>query len=306
MLAIVGPTAVGKTELALRLADYARVEIVSADSRQVYKYMDIGTAKPTAFELSSVRHHLVDLINPDEEFGLAQFLDAAKSAMDSVRLEGAFPVVVGGTGQYIWALLEGWNVPRVAPDHDLRRRLNEQLNTDGIASLVSLLGELDPQASSRVDLGNPRRIIRAIEVAAAGETSGSRPRRTPPSFQTRIIGLTMERPPLYQRIDQRVDRMMQAGFLREVRSLLDMGFSVMLPSMSSVGYGELADHLIGEIELSAAVHKIKMRTHRLARRQSAWFKSSDSRIHWYDSSDFSAALEDGIRWIDESCESVNV
>ena len=297
LLAIVGPTAVGKTDLALRIAARFDTEIIGADSRQVYRHMDIGTAKPTPAQLSAVPHHLIDIIYPDDEFSLGKFLDLSKEAILNANRTGKTPLLVGGTGQYIMALLENWNVPVVPPDPELRRELDEALRSRGIDGLLSRLKNLDQDAARRVDAANPRRVIRAIEVAAAQGSRENAPRRLPPWFDFAVIGLGMERAALYQRADARVDRMMEAGFLAEVQRLLAMGYAPDLPSMSGIGYHELADHLLNGAALSDAVQKTKYRTHRYIRQQSNWFRPDDPRITWFDWSDVDSAIKYAAKWI---------
>lgn len=297
ILAIVGPTAVGKTELAMRIAAHADVEIVSADSRQVYRHMDIGTAKPSPSQLSAVPHHLVDIIDPDDDFSLGLFLDLSKKAILNANIAGKCPLLVGGTGQYVTALIENWNVPSVPLDPVLRRELEDTLQSQGIDGLLSRLRSLDPGALERVDVANPRRVIRAIEVATARGSAQNSPRRLEPWFEFAVIGLGMERAALYRRADDRVDRMMDAGFLDEVRRLLAMGYGPDLSSMSGIGYHELARHLLEDADLADAIQKIKYRTHRYIRQQSNWFRRDDPRIRWFEPTQLDSAIEYAARWI---------
>ena len=297
LLAIVGPTAVGKTELALKVAERLPVEIISADSRQVYRRMDIGSAKPTPDQLRAVPHHMVDIICPDADFSLAEFVSDARNIIQSVNLAGRTPVLAGGTGQYVMAVLEGWNVPSVPPNPDLRRELEVTLESDGLAALIDRLRESDPDALDSIDVRNPRRVIRAIEIAAAGKGGRAAPRRSEPGFDALIIGLNMERTALYERADARVDRMMEDGFLKEVGSLLALGYGPDLPSMSAIGYHELSDHLLNGADLSGAVQKIKYRTRNYIRRQSNWFKRDDPRIRWFEPSEMDSAIELMMDWI---------
>ena len=297
LLAIIGPTAAGKTDLAMRIAGRFQSEIIGADSRQIYRHMDVGTAKPSPDQLSAVPHHLVDIIDPDDDFSLGMFLDLSKEAILNANASGKLPLLVGGTGQYVMALLENWNVPLVPPDLVLRRELDEVLESQGIDHLLSHLEGLDPDALQRVDTANPRRVIRAIEVAESLGPTPDAPRRLDPWFEFSVIGLGMERDALYQRADDRVDRMMDAGFLDEVRRLLTMGYSPDLPSMSGIGYYELADHLLNGVDLSDAVQRTKFRTHRYIRRQSNWFRQDDPRIRWFDPTQLDSAIEYAAKWI---------
>ena len=298
ILAIVGPTAVGKTELAMRIANRFRSEVIGADSRQVYRYMDIGTAKPTPTQLASVPHHLVDIIAPDEDFSLGRFLDLSKKTILNVNDRSKVPLVVGGTGQYVTALLENWNVPVIPPNPVLRLELEAQIEADGINPLLTRLRRLDPEAAERIDADNPRRVIRAIEVATARGAAPNVPRKHRPWFEFAVIGLGLERSSLYDRADVRVDRMMREGFLGEVERLLAIGYSPDLSSMSGIGYHELADHLLNGTDLPDAVQRIKYRTHRYIRQQSNWFRSDDPRIMWFAPSQMDMAVEFAAKWLE--------
>ncbi|TAK64841.1 MAG: tRNA (adenosine(37)-N6)-dimethylallyltransferase MiaA [Dehalococcoidia bacterium] len=283
LIAIVGATATGKTALAVELARRLGGEIVNADSRQVYRGMDIGTAKPTAAEQAAARHWLIDVAAPDEQFTLARFLDLANAALADIWSRGRLPIVVGGTGQYVWALLEGWRVPRVPPDRALRAELEERARREGVASLLEELRAVDPAGAAIVDAANPRRIIRAVEVTrATGRPWSEWRRRDAPSFEARIIGLRMERAALYRRIDERVDAMLVAGLVDEVRRLNAAGYGCELASMASIGYREVCEHLRGELTLEEAAARIKTETHRLARMQHTWFRADDARITWVE------------------------
>ena len=298
LLGIVGPTAAGKSALAMRLATSVPAEIVNADSRQVYRHMDIGTAKPSLEEREAVRHHLIDIVGPDQEYSLALFLQRATDAIRDIRKRGVLPILVGGTGQYVWALLEGWRVPRVPPDPGLRLSLEERARISGPEALYAELTEKNPEAAARIDARNVRRVIRALEVWHAAPDARPETARKP-LFDARVIGLTMERSALYRRIDERVDSMIEAGWVDEVLSLLDRGYGPDLPSMSSVGYDELVLHLNDELSLEEAVERIKGRTHRFARHQYAWFRPGDDRIRWFDTkTDLDAAEQEVGRWLE--------
>ena len=269
----------GKSALALHLAEAFDGEIVNADSRQVYRYMDIGTAKPSPEEWQRVPHHLIDILDPDQEFTLATFLELAKKAIEDIHRRGRLPVLVGGTGQYVWALLEGWKVPRVAPDPSLRQKLEAK----GRDALYRELEEVDPDSASSIGPTNVRRMVRALEVYYLTGVPFSRTRRkgdTP--FRSLVLGLTVPRQELYRRVDGRVDIMLSEGWLDEVKGLLDRGYSPDLPSLSSLGYQELVSHLRGETSLSEAVERVKYNTHRFARHQYAWFRLKDPRIRWLE------------------------
>lgn len=283
LLAIVGATATGKTALAVELARRLNGEIISADSRQLYRGMDIGTAKPTPAEQAAARHWLIDVADPDQTFTLAAFLDAAHAALDDIRSRGSLPIVVGGTGQYVWALLEAWRVPRVPPDPALRAELERRAAADGAASILEELRRVDPASAATIDPNNARRIIRAIEVTrATGRPFSEWREKGEPAFSQTILGLRLDRTELYRRIDARVDGMIAAGLIDEVRRLNDAGYGCDLPSLASIGYREICEHLRGECTLAEAVARIKTETHRLARMQHTWFRAADPRIHWFD------------------------
>jgi tRNA dimethylallyltransferase len=289
VIAIGGPTAVGKSELALQLAQYFPVEIIGADSRQVYRYMDIGTNKPSPAERASVPHHVIDVIEPDEDFSLTMYHQLATEALKAIQKKGKLPLLVGGSGLYVWALVEGWKIPQVPPDQKLRRQLEARAEQKGSQSLYRELQDIDPAAAAKINPSNIRRIIRALEIY---HTSGQPPSRLQhkeaPGFPILLVGLTRERSELYRRIDWRVDKMIQMGLIEEVEQLLKKGYSPSLPSMSGIGYKQIGQFLRGEMTLPQAVDKIKYETHRLARHQYAWFRLGDSRIQWFDTSEAEA------------------
>jgi tRNA dimethylallyltransferase len=278
LVVIVGPTAVGKTALALRLGEDLGGEVVSADSRQVYRGMDIGTAKATPDERARVPHYLIDVLDPDETLTLAQFQRLAYTAIDDILAREKLPLLVGGSGQYVRAVVEGWGVPEVAPQARLRAALEGLSSTE----LARWLATLDPVAAGRIDRRNRRRVIRALEVTlVTGRPISEQQRKSPPPYRILQIGLKLARPLLYQRIDARVDQMMQAGLLDETRRLAARyGWDV--PAMSGLGYAQLGAYLRGEIDLDEAVRAIKHETHRFVRQQANWFKPDDPAIHWFD------------------------
>jgi tRNA dimethylallyltransferase len=283
LIAVVGPTATGKTALAVALARAIDGEIVGADSRQVYRRLDIGTAKPTPDERALAPHHLLDVVDPDEPFSLAEYLELATAALEDIWARGRQPLLVGGSGQYVWALLEGWTVPRLPPQRELRRSLEERAEREGAEALHRELAHVDPQAAAGIDPRNVRRVIRALEVyQTTGRPISFWQEKAPPSWDTLVLGLACPRDELYRRIDARVDGMMQAGLVDEVQGLLTMGYSRELPSMSGIGYREVCQYLAGELDLSAAAARIKTATHRLARQQATWFRRDDPRIRWLD------------------------
>lgn len=283
LIAVVGPTAVGKSRLALELARRFEGEIINGDSRQVYRHMDIGTAKPSVKERSLVPHHLVDIVDPDEPYSLALYLEQARKAVKDNQERGKLPVLVGGTGQYVWGLLEGFHAPQVAPNQSLRARLEAQAVEEGVDALWRRLQDVDSVAASRIDPRNVRRVVRALEVFyETGIPFSQAQGREKPPYRSLVIGLTMERPRLYEHIDRRAETMVAVGWPQEVSYLLEMGYPPELPSMSSLGYREMAAYVRGELLMEEAVARIKTATHRFARHQYAWFRLGDSRIRWLD------------------------
>ena len=282
LLAVVGPTAVGKSALAADLAARLGGEVVNADSRQVYRGMEIGTAAPSTQERALAPHHLYGIVGPDHGYSLDRFLSSATEVIAEVHGRGRLPILVGGTGQYIWALLDGWRPPHVAPDETLRRSLHSLAQRDGPEALHRQLAAVDPEAAAGMDPRNVRRTVRALEVfQATGIPFSQAARRDPPPYRAIVIGLTTgTRPQLHDRIAARVEAMLAAGWLDEVRGLLDRGFSPDLPAMTSMGYLHLAQHLEGEITLDEAARRVRVDHQRLARRQYAWFKPGDPRISW--------------------------
>lgn len=283
VVAIVGPTGIGKSQLALRLSRRYDAEIVSADSRQVCRYMDIGTAKPGPEELSLTRHHLIDIVNPDEDFSLAQYQTLAYQAIDDIQQRHKLPLLVGGSGLHVWSILEGWKIPEVPPDPVLRLALEKKAASGGIDELYQELVMVDPAAAREIDRRNVRRVIRAIEIQRKTGIpfSDLRKKKTSP-YNTCIIGLTTERAELYRRIDRRVDEMIEKGLVAEVEKLVNMRYDFSLPAMSGIGYRQIGLFLKGELTLAAAVQQIKFETHRFVRHQYGWFHMNDERIHWFD------------------------
>jgi tRNA dimethylallyltransferase len=286
LVVIVGPTAAGKTRLAIALARRFSGEIINADSRQVYRFMDIGTAKPTPQERQQARHQLLDILDPSQDFALGSFLALAITAIKDIRSLQNLPIVVGGTGQYIWALVEGWDVPQVPPDEGFRRLKEQEAREKGGQVLYEELQRIDQQRAWELDPRNVRRVIRALEIYHATRRKPSDyQKRVSPSETPLIIGLTLPRENLYQRIDQRVDKMMEAGLLEEVKSIAGMGYQLGQGPLDSPGYRELGQHLNGEISLEEAVQRTRFQTHHIARRQYTWFKPGDPRIRWLDAAD---------------------
>lgn len=273
VLFIVGQTAVGKSALALEAALQYGGEIISADSRQIYRHMDIGTAKPTTAERALVQHHLIDVALPDAWYSLAMFRTDALAAIASCVERGVLPIVAGGTGQYLAALLEGWTVPELPPNEELRAQLEADAVRDGHEALHARLARLDPNAASHIHTTNVRRIVRALEVCiGTGAPFSSLTAKAELTFEPVVVWLEMPTAELYQRIDARVDAMVAHGLVAEVDTLVSAGYGWELPAMSGIGYRELQPYLAGECSLVAAVQRIKFDTHAFARRQSTWFR----------------------------------
>jgi len=279
LIAILGPTAVGKTETSITLAQEFRGEIISADSRLVYRGMDIGTAKPTQDEQRLVPHHLVDVVNPDETFTLADYQQRAYATIDAIHARGNVPFLVGGTGLYVRAVLEGLSIPRVEPNHARRAELAREEAT----MLYARLQELDPVAASKIDSRNKRRIVRALEVyESTGNRISELQTTDAPNYRVLRIGLTMPRAQLYERINARVDAMIANGLIDEVRRLIARGYSVDLPAMSGLGYRQIVAYLQGKTSLEEAVRVLKRDTRRFVHHQHTWFRLNDERICWFD------------------------
>jgi tRNA dimethylallyltransferase len=284
LVVIVGPTAAGKTEVAIQLAGRLDGEIVSADSRLFYRGMDIGTAKPTPEQRRLVAHHLIDIAAPDEPWSLATFQNAARQAIAAIHERRHLPFLVGGTGQYIHAVIEAWQVPAVEPQPAMRQALErwaQQITAEGLHARLAVL---DPEAATRIDPRNLRRTVRALEVilSTGRPFSGQRKRMPSPSYRTLTLGLNRPRQELYARIDARIQAMLDAGLVDEVRNLLNRGYSPELPPLSAIGYQEIANYLLGKTSLDEAVAQMKRKTRIYVRRQSNWFKRDDTDILWFE------------------------
>ncbi len=283
LVAIVGPTATGKTGLAVALVAEFSAEIISADSRQVYRGLDIGTAKPTAHERAQAPHHVLDVVPADNaSFSVAVWRGHAEQALENLTARGKQPWLVGGTGLYVQSLVDGLTFPDVPPQPKLRAELERTLQAEGIDALAARLQHLDSVAAAQIDLRNPRRLIRALEVClVSGKPFSAQRTRHPPPYPVLQIGLRTDRELLYQRIDERVDEMIAGGFVAEVECLLDQGVTTDLPSMQSAGYRQLAAYLQGCGTLTEAVQQTKYATHQLAKRQETWFRKQKG-IQWIE------------------------
>ena len=286
LIVIVGPTAVGKTAGSIELAKRLDGEIVSADSRLLYRWMDIGTAKPTLVERSGIPHHLVDVANPDENWSLAVYLREAYRIIDDIHLKNKLPFLVGGTGQYVRSIIEGWQIPPQKPDTGLRDALNRWVEEIGAEALYERLRTIDKDAAAKMDYRNVRRVVRALEVIfKTGERFSDLRRKQQCIYHPMILGIVRPRDELYERIDQRIELMLAQGLVDEVKSLLEKGYPPEMPTLSAIGYGEIVRFLQGEISYEEAIMLIKRNTRVFVRRQANWFKLDDPRITWFQAED---------------------
>lgn len=298
VLILVGPTAVGKTDISIELARELNGEIISADSRQIYRFMNVGTAKPTAEQLAAVPHHFIDILNPDERYSAGRFAEEARAKIRELLARHKQPIVVGGSGLYIRALLDGLAEPKVA-DEAVKQSLKKRVEEEGLHVLFERLREVDAETAERLNATDRQRILRALEVYEITGEPYSRfiqKAATPASFASLQIGLSRERRVLYERIEKRVDAMLAAGFVEEVRHLQEMGYHRELNAMQTVGYKEVFMYLSGELEYDSMVALIKQKSRNYAKRQMTWFRK-DSRIAWLDLDRYgsSEALCDAIK-----------
>ena len=283
LIIILGPTAVGKTATSITLAERLYAEIISADSRLFYRGMDIGTAKPTEAERQRVTHHLIDVADPDQIWSLAKYLRAAREIIDEIHAREKLPLLVGGTGQYIRAMVEGWQVPEVNPDPRLRDRLEawaEQISPEGLHARLQVL---DAPAAAKIDPPNLRRTVRALEVIlTTGQRFSRQKGRKPPPYSILQIGLRRPREEIYDRVDARIQHMLATGLIEETQELLDQGYSPQLPPLSAIGYRQVVQYLNDQISLEEVVKIMKRKTRKFVRHQANWFSEDDPNIHWVD------------------------
>ncbi len=293
VLVIVGPTAVGKSALGLRLAEWLGGEIVSADALQAYRGLDIGTAKPTQEERAVVPHHLIDILEPYEDFSAGEFARRARQVIAEIESRHGMPVVVGGSGLYLRALLDGLSpIPAVEPS--VREDLRQQLQRQGLPALLEELREVDPASAARLRPGDTQRVLRALEVSiSTGRPFSAWISDRPvgePSLEAVRVGLTLERGLLYDRVAHRVHRMIEAGWVEEVEQLLGQGLSPHLPAFQAIGYRQLAAHLTGELSLEDAIEETIRATRRFAKRQLTWFRK-EKEITWFSAEDLEATSQ---------------
>lgn len=282
LIVLVGPTAVGKTRFSIELAKKINGEIISADSRYFYREMDIGTAKPSDEEMQGIPHHLIDILNPDQQWSLAEFQHMTLQLISNIHDKGKVPILVGGSGQYIKCIVEGWEMPSQARDDKLRDVLEREVDIHGGQFLYSYLQKVDPAAASFIDARNIRRSLRAVEVILrTGYRFSDQRRVTNSPYSRKIIGLIRDRTELYKRIDERIYQMLENGFIQEVENLLKKGYSSDLPSLSAIGYRELCNYLSGKISIEEAILLMKRNTRQFVRKQSNWFREKDPNIKWF-------------------------
>jgi len=301
LVVILGPTASGKTTLAIELAQKFNGEIISADSRQVYKKMNIGTAKPlgywsdyadtAAFMVETIPHFMIDIVDPGEIFSLADFKTLALQYVDAILSRNKLPIIVGGTGLYIWSLVDNLSLPKISSNKKLRKSLEEK----SLPELVELLNKLDPESVKHVDPSNARRVLRALEVVIlSGKSFVLQKKKNEPLFSTLQLGIDLPREELYININNRVDEQIEQGLIQEVEGLMKQKYGWNLPSMNGIGYKQIGAYLRGEDTLEKAIELLKRDTRHYARRQLTWFRR-DKRIKWFNTTIQKNEIEDKIK-----------
>lgn len=280
LLIITGPTGIGKTEISLKLANKYKGEIISSDSMQIYKKLDIGTAK-VDLDKTDIPHHMVDILEADEKFSVADFKNKAKEIINEVNIRGGLPILVGGTGLYINSIVYNLDFTETEPDYEYRQKLNKILEEKGSKFLYSKLLSLNKDMAEKIHPNNGQRIVRALEILKSGNEKKNNFRQENEDYNLIFIGLNMDREKLYDRINSRVDKMIELGLVDEVRSLLDEGLDKNSQSLKAIGYKEVISYLDGEIEYSEMVDLIKKNSRHYAKRQLTWFRR-DGRIKWFD------------------------
>ena len=306
ILVVVGPTASGKTKLSVELALRHNGEVVSADSMQIYRTMDIGTAKPTAEEMQGVPHHMLDVADPEEDFSVARYVEMAAACVDDILARGKLPILAGGTGLYIDSLLSGRTFAAFAPESPLRTQLQQQFQQEGGENMWQRLREIDPEAAARLHPNDEKRIIRALEVwYQTGKTITQHNLETqanPPRYDALTIGLAFqEREDMWKRIDRRVDEMMSAGLVEEVRALLARGVPQGCTALQAIGYKEMVQAVLEDGDVLAAAEEVKLRSRQYAKRQLTWFRRNQS-TRWYQwgrEPDFADALRTSTEYMEE-------
>jgi tRNA dimethylallyltransferase len=282
IIVITGPTAVGKSAVALELSSQFGAEIVSADSRQIYRYLDIGTAKPTAAERAIVPHHLVDVVDPDEPYSAACFKADAEKVLQDLALRERVAFLVGGSPHYVQSVVDRLEIPKVPPQPEFRREMDEYARVHGHQKLHQMLRDVDPESAERIAATNVRRVIRALEVQkVTGEPFSKVGRRRGEPLPALRIAITTERKLLYRRIDERLDQQIRDGLLEETKRVLEMGYDASLQPLSGLVYREAVAIIRGKMGLDEGIERMKMATHAFARRQYAWFRR-DPNLIWFE------------------------
>lgn len=285
VIAVLGATATGKTDIAIALAREFGGEVVSVDSRYLYHGLDIGTAKPSPEERQGIPHHLIDILDPRDDYSLALFQRDAYRAIEDILQRGRLPVLAGGTPLYVRAVLEGWRIPVAPPDQEFRREMEDYAHEHGAEALHQRLQSIDPVAAERTPAANVRRVIRALEIYhQTGQAMSQLEGKEPPPWDILRIGLHIERETLFARIDRRADRMLEQGLVDEVQGLLDEGIPPDCTAMQSIGYQEVVPYLRGEYDEEEMARRIKYATHRYVRHQLTWLRKTPD-IHWFDALD---------------------
>ena len=282
ILCVVGPTASGKTDYAVELALKCGGEVVSCDSMQIYKHMDIGTAKPTADEMKGVKHHMIDIIEPNKSFSVARFSEMARECIDDILLRGKMPVLCGGTGLYFDSTINNINFIQMDTDEEYRKYLESAAKEFGNEYVYKILKRVDEESAESIHPNNLKRVIRALEIyktTGKKKSELDKEQLSEPLYEPEITGLMRDREVLYDRINKRVDIMMEKGLVEEVSELIKMGIDTEATSMQAIGYKEIIEYLDGKTSLSDAVDKIKRESRRYAKRQLTWFKRNE-KIHW--------------------------
>lgn len=291
LFVLVGPTAIGKTDISIELAKRLNGEVISADSMQVYKHMDIGTAKVTVPEMDNIPHHLIDIIDPTEEFTVSNYKDKAKKLIEEINHNNKLPFLVGGTGLYINSIVYNLNFAKVAPNEEIREKYENLANNNGNEYLQRKLFKVDPESSSRINVRDRRRLIRALEIyELTGKTMteyNRNFRNENTDYDMAMVCLTMDRKQLYERINERVDLMIEQGLVHEVRRILDSGYSRDLVALKGIGYKEIIQYLEDEISLDDAIELIKKGSRNYAKRQLTWFRR-DKRFQWFNLDEYSS------------------
>ncbi len=278
IISIVGPTASGKSDLAISIAEKYKLSIINSDSKLLYKGLNIGTAKPSIEELNKTKHYMVNILQPDESSNLLWFLENCRRIIEKLD---SVPILVGGSGQYTWGILEGWNPPQIEPDFKLREKLEQEISDLGINQVIEKYSKIYPLFENK-DLENPRRLIRIIERYKSGYTDSPRRRIKNNNLESLILGIKIDRERTDMLIKSRIKKMIDFGWIEEVNQLLKNGIKKSSPAMSSIGYKEVVSYIEGEYDKNQLEEKIFISTRKLMRHQDNWFKKSDKRIKWID------------------------